>query len=1390
MKKRIVSALLALVMTLTLLPLAAWAAEADHFGETEIDPDITLNGESASIAAAEDVQLSLFVGTENQELNFGDYVIFGEYNGEPLKWRVAKIDGARIMLLTASVLFNGEFDASVHEYETGVYYGNSDLRTGAYFWGSASWRTSYLRAYLNARDEIVPYTDVEFDYSRFPGTRGQYNGENKAPSYVELPGFLSENNFTRDEVDIILPTMHNQLVPVTDPLHLGGSTKHPINNNTVSKLYDGDYPYGSSSDYVYVLNAQEFLQYYSDCNKAGKSDLSYRSYWLRDSYTYDLGFGPSINLHEGTHIASVEEKGNGASWSFGAANGKNGVRPACTISSAYITGLSGEGTFDDPYRMELGHSGSPVQVDTGAYYAATGNREFDIFAATKNNEPRPVGFTVSVGDEDYTGREDDGKDHFCDTIMANIPDGYSGDITVSKDGYHTYQVPARLTGKRNMVAMFPNSVTGPFVQSLILDEGRTYKPYNNLLIEKGTFYASSALDSDGSVFFLYPIVNWNGHGAGRILLKQGDIEVELKANTFNKIDLSVSRFVAKEPVYISVWGADGVGTQSPTNINIVSARKNGLSVDMGKSMTADTSKSNNDKLDLFADQTFSMDFSSLLDDSVPISFEIGTDGTVTGTIGLTMLQGSYSEAAYGTLKESLSKLADPSLSQTAKNMELAKKLKELDKQGIKHAGSSSSIGVSGSVQLIGCFSGNFLDGRIGLTEIKTALVFEGGLKYTWTTYVFSAPVYLEMGLKTEIETYVNMKYDEQLEKMVVGSDVQLDVKVKLSAELGVGIKEILATGVKGSGTLKISTILPLSKDETSLSVKADISIVGYFFGVPGTWQVAKTPEMIFWDGGEWCWKNSKNARAMDMDWQWDDLSSELVFNPDLSVVPMSMTRGGAAFVSGVSGYAAPSLAVLPDNRLLAVWMANVSGRSAVDKNGVYYSIYDSGAWSVPKLVCEDGTNDSVPQLYQEKGTTYIAWQNYTTVFDTDTMPDYDILEAQLETVTAKFDNASDNWSKPVAEEPSWYMIEPNLPDDYEGEWPSSQTTRQVLESDELRAVLYTAEDADGLCQVYGIFSDGYGWGSPVQLTEDDEGVNGFGAALSESGLNLLYTSGDISASMLNLQQIIPEGDLSIQYVDYVRETLVPTHDLALTMSLKNNGLVPVNGANVTVTAAGAEPYQSTVILPLQSGEEDLLFINYPLPKEIDFDHLDVLVEPINAQDADISDNAAVCDLLLTDLSVEDVSAIRIDGTTQASAMVVNRGQSETASVQLTYHKGSPDGDVIGTATVPAMKAGELANITVELPGLNIGDMVYVEAGVLENENLVSNNSSQATVISDLGAELAIEDMCVKITAVYKVDGSLDVLTVEEVPRSEAAPPVRTENGLIVYWESLISMKPL
>lgn len=142
------------------------------------------------------------------DVEAGDTLVFGNYLGEPIEWRVLKVseDGRSAVVVSKSILTIKAFDAAesgkYNYFNDKSYWGEEltaeDAELLRLLRGDNTWETSNIRIWLNAETENVSYEDqapTQMSMSEFK------NG------YDMEPGFLSY--FTDEERDAILTTEVN-----------------------------------------------------------------------------------------------------------------------------------------------------------------------------------------------------------------------------------------------------------------------------------------------------------------------------------------------------------------------------------------------------------------------------------------------------------------------------------------------------------------------------------------------------------------------------------------------------------------------------------------------------------------------------------------------------------------------------------------------------------------------------------------------------------------------------------------------------------------------------------------------------------------------------------------------------------------------------------------------------------------------------------------------------------------------------------------------------------------------------------------------------------------------------------------------------------------------------
>lgn len=1012
----------------------------------------------------------------------------------------------------------------------------------------------------------------------------------------------------------------------------------------------------------------------------------------------------------------------------------------------------------------------PTIENEPQYYPVTENRLFRIYASG-SDYPAPVGFDVQVGENHFnSGLE---QCTFTDDVTARVPSGYTGTVTISKSGYHTCTLPETLTGSYNTVLMMPQSVTAPFAQALLSDHSsKGYRAYRNLLFGDTETVYELSVDHESAEQTLYPIINWNGHGTGSVWLEQNGKKLNLTSDAANPVRLA-EHFTTGGQIYLCLKAGDGTEQRTKVNIDIIQRVEVSIKADLGDSFDISTD-SEQEELKIAGGNSLKIDFKDLLD-GIPISVEIKEDGTVKGTIGIKLLKGSSTEGAFGGLKEAFSQIMRSD--ETEKNEKFAKILKNVEDQYGYIPERHSTFGVSGSVQVVGYFTGNVLDGKLRILEMEFAFVIKGGVTYKHQTVIAGIPAYLKVALKNKLSQSIKLTYDENWDFLKPAGKQPLQLSFAVNAECGPGWEGYISCGVQGGVTLKVYTSSPVKKEETFATIQGELSIVGTLMGQDGTWKLGESREMVFYEDGTSAWHEKGNATQ-----------TGLQFVPDNTIQVMqyaAKTAPNGTIVEKINGYNTPCLAELPDGELLAVWAADVSARAVTDSTGLYYSVCKNGTWSAPVLVADDGTTDFAPSLQTFDGEIWLVWQNYTKVFGGTSLDalSSDEIAANCDIAAARFDTASgafgaaqniscagydyapqlstqdgavaaawkngsqtyqstlvnDIWSEAAAADVSWYQEEQPLPSSWTVEnAPTTCSTRQILCTTEYQAIVYSAADEAGNNQVFALINDGYGWGEPLQLTEvSSSSIGGFSAVITDDYqikiLAAVWTFGEDGAyehADLMLLDRDLNCDLAVSDADYIRDTLVAGQAMTFTVDVTNNSGKTVQGVRVIARNGTTELASSEFGITLLPGQTKTAYLNYTLPDTLSLTSAEITVLPTALEDLDAGDNTAECLFRSLDISVETCAAVHTESGTQILAQVVNRGSSASESFTVVFRQSGSEGPELGRQSVEPLAPGELKNVVLTPDTtLTEGEMVCVTAEPQENENLLGNNSAYATVRS-------------------------------------------------------------
>lgn len=278
---------------------------------------------AAPTAAAEEVTKTA------EELEIGDYIRVGKYNGEPIVWRYMAEDELGKLMVSDKILCLKVFGEK------------------------SFWEGSFIRKWLNSD---VSEDEAQWDFGEI---------DYMAKDYKNEKGFLHESNFSKSERSILKTVtqwtmlndeyLHLATNGITEPYDAieisipgsprdgGGDFCYPIER--LPEVYSG--AAHETSDTVFLLDE---MQLYRMWYNMGRDDAAVRavgaysgngiyitSYFLRT---------PSIFGQNCTEISDFGK------YAIGGTTANNGIRPAFYLDEANAEILSGSGTAEEPYVLD------------------------------------------------------------------------------------------------------------------------------------------------------------------------------------------------------------------------------------------------------------------------------------------------------------------------------------------------------------------------------------------------------------------------------------------------------------------------------------------------------------------------------------------------------------------------------------------------------------------------------------------------------------------------------------------------------------------------------------------------------------------------------------------------------------------------------------------------------------------------------------------------------------------------------------------------------------------------------------------------------------------------------------------------------------------------------
>lgn len=250
--------------------------------------------------------------------------------------------------------------------------------------------------------------------------------------------------------------------------------------------------------------------------------------------------------------------------------------------------------------------------------------------------------------------------------------------------------------------------------------------------------------------------------------------------------------------------------------------------------------------------------------------------------------------------------------------------------------------------VVGAIEGDLTQNRWASKIIgNVELTFEIGGQFL----IAGVPMYWEAAI--EINPGLSVTFNDMFtEDFRTTLDFIIEVTGKIGA--GIGFNDLLSAGIYGKVSYKNEfELLPNPTHYySSLTVGVYYKLCLLFLNFEGPIYDYK-----------WTFVDERNAKSLD---RTSALRQSLQF----------LKESDNAFIKNIYQQAQPQIVSLKDGRTLLVWLADDDRRTSLNRTNLAYRVQDlEGNWSEIYYVDDDGTSDFYPQLFDNRGKIFLAWQN-------------------------------------------------------------------------------------------------------------------------------------------------------------------------------------------------------------------------------------------------------------------------------------------------------------------------------------------------------------------------------------------------------------------------------
>lgn len=459
--------------------------------------------------------------------------------------------------------------------------------------------------------------------------------------------------------------------------------------------------------------------------------------------------------------------------------------------------------------------------------------------------------------------------------------------------------------------------------------------------------------------------------------------------------------------------------------------------------------------------------------------------------------------------------------------------------------------------------------------------------------------------------------------------------------------------------------------------------------------------------------------------------SEFDLNSETFTTPVNLCAENTGYDSNVTVLSVAG-------NITVIWSENTAADlfGAEGTNTIYAATLGDNGW-VSETKAEGLKTISGIAACEKDGNVVIYYAADTDE-DYATSEDMEIFSIENGVITQLTDNEIIDAKPQVLNGVLYWYAQGELTDgNVSVDFPSDEYEYSFISNEDgsVQAVLYTI--GSGLNNnLYATVNDGNGWGKAVQLTDLENSY-----ITDYSG----YINGDNISVVINKREVAEEAKLgaaSVMNVSAELEAEIVTEDIAHDMysltkggvlkgyvEVSNAGLKSVNGLIASVRDINgnliANTISEVVLLPGESTNVEFMC----KVEDIIGNEISVTITGESSTETDLSNNTCLLQTAVYDTSVENSFAeIDSSGITVVNSFVVNRGLTDINDIVISYYKNAPDGELLGTQEVAALKTGESKLLKFESDKLVVGEAVYIRATGCDDENILANNENFAFVI--------------------------------------------------------------